>query len=253
MASLMSTLLLLGVAASPARAAIAAWWNGIGPQILVQNDTTGQIRYSACNSYDQPIYSYTDGSVLRLSHKPKASTPLAGTGWWNEKHTVYVPCLSASLSRGYRADKSIRASIFYLDEGGNIANGLLNCNMNTGLFQSQGNWIISHDAPSIHPNSGLAALVLGSEAGYRVYYHDSDGAISELGFTQIDGWTYRGIVSNDINSLPALAAAFSGKENITLVSPRDSQNIATTRYNKNEKWYRSTTALLYSSTLSLPC
>jgi hypothetical protein len=90
MAPLLSTLLLLGAAASPARAAIAAWWNGIGPQIILHNETTGQIRYSACNSYDQPRYSYTDGSVLSLTFKPKVGTPLAGTGWFNEKYTVYV-------------------------------------------------------------------------------------------------------------------------------------------------------------------
>jgi hypothetical protein len=89
MASLLSTLLLLGAAASPARASsIAAWWTGYGPQILVLNETTNQIRYSACNSQDDAKYSYTDGSVLSLSHRPKAGTPLAGVGWYDEVKTV---------------------------------------------------------------------------------------------------------------------------------------------------------------------
>jgi hypothetical protein len=127
-----------------------------------------------------------------------------------------------------------------MDSQGNIANALFNCNMTTGLFVSQGNWVISNGAPSIHSNSGLAAVVLGSTAGYRVYYHDNDGAISELSYTSSTDWQYTGIISQDINSLPALAAAFSGTNNITVASARDQRNIATTRYNKDETWFRCT-------------
>ncbi|KAL2262939.1 hypothetical protein VTK26DRAFT_8865 [Humicola hyalothermophila] len=222
MASLLSALLLLGVAASPAKATIAAWWNGIGPQILIQNATTGQIRYSACNRRDVPRYSYTDGSVLSLTYKPKIGTPLAGVGWWNEIFTI--------------------ASIFYIEESGEVANGYFECNMSTGLFQSTGNWIISGNrlAPSIHPDTGLAAVVLGATAGYRVYYHDNDGAINELAYTPGGDWEYLGVISNDINNLPALAATFTDKENITVVSARDDSNIALTRYNKDETWHRAT-------------
>ncbi|KAL2130226.1 hypothetical protein VTI74DRAFT_6723 [Chaetomium olivicolor] len=220
MASLRSVLLLLGVAAAPAQAGMAAWWNGIGPQIILQNETTNQIRYSACNSFDVPKYSYTDGNVLALSQKPKAGTPLAGVGWWTEKNTI--------------------ASIFYIDDQNNIINGFFNCSMTTGLFVNQGTWVISKEAPSPHPNSGLAAVVLGVDAGYRVYYHDADGAINELNYTDPDGWAWNAVISHDINSLPGLAAAFSGKNNITVVSPRDEQNMAATRWNKDETWFRST-------------
>ncbi|KAK4155316.1 hypothetical protein C8A00DRAFT_13620 [Chaetomidium leptoderma] len=221
MASLLSKLLLLGAAVSPAQASIAAWWTDIGPQIILQNETTNQIRYSACNSRDQARYSYTDGSVLPLSQRPKIGTPLAGVGWWNQKITV--------------------ASIFYINDQGNVANGLFNCNMSTGLFQSVGNWVIGNDAPSIHSNSGLAAVVLGSQAGYRVYYHDSDGAVNELGYVpDDDAWTYRGLLSHDINSLPALGAAFSGKDNITVAAPRDEQNIGVIRAQKGDEWERTT-------------
>ena len=150
-----------------------------------------------------------------------------------------------SWSRTERlTDVHASASIFYIDEDGNIANAFFNCNMTTGMFLSQGNWVVSSGAPSIHSNSGLAAIVLGAESGYRVYYHDSDGAINELGYTNDDGWKYLGLISHDINSLPALGAAFSNKNNITVVSPRDEQNIGVTRYTKDDTWYRST---------ALPC
>jgi hypothetical protein len=90
MASLLPTLLLVGATVSPAHASIAAWWNGYGTQVMLLNSTTNQIRYSTCNSQDEPRYSYTDGSVLSLSHKPKPGTPLAGTGWWDESKTMYM-------------------------------------------------------------------------------------------------------------------------------------------------------------------
>ncbi|AEO65695.1 uncharacterized protein THITE_2112937 [Thermothielavioides terrestris NRRL 8126] len=220
MASLLPTLLLVGATVSPAHASIAAWWNGYGTQVMLLNSTTNQIRYSTCNSQDEPRYSYTDGSVLSLSHKPKPGTPLAGTGWWDESKTI--------------------ASMFYIDNQGDIINALFNCNMSTGLFQNQGEWPISTNVPSIHANSGLAAVLLGDTAGYRVYFHDNDSAINELGYTTADGWNYRGVISHDINSLPGLGAAFSGTDNITVVSPRDSQNIATTRLNADSTWFRST-------------
>ena len=127
-----------------------------------------------------------------------------------------------------------------MDDQGNIANSLLNCNMSTGLFESEGNWIVSNGAPSIHSNSGLAAVVLNATAGYRVYYHNSDGAISELSYTPNVLWEYSGIISQDINSLPALAVAFSVSSNITVASARDQQNIAVTRFNKDGSWFRCT-------------
>ncbi|KAH6630428.1 hypothetical protein B0J18DRAFT_407678 [Chaetomium sp. MPI-SDFR-AT-0129] len=219
MASFLSGLLLLGAAVSPARASMAAWWTDIGPQLLVLNETTNQIRYSACNSRAQPLYSNTDGHVLPIAYKPKPGTPVTGVGWWNGRYT--------------------EASISYINADGNIANTDVICDMNTGLFKSKGNWIISTDAPSVHPNTGLAALVLGETTGYRVYYHDDDGAVNELQYLD-NTWRYRGIVSHDINNLPVLAAAFSGADNITVVSPRDDQNLAAARWMRDQSWNRTT-------------
>jgi hypothetical protein len=110
--------------------------------------------------------------------------------------------------------------------------------MSTGLFQSQGNWIVSGQAPSINKDTGLAIVLLGEDSGYRVYYHDREGAINELGYTPRDNWQYRGVISQDINSLPALAAAFSSNDNITVASPRDDQNIAVTRWHRDDSWHR---------------
>ncbi len=92
MASLLSKLLLVGAAAAPAYASspMAAWWNGIAPQIIVLNETTNQIRYSACNSIGNASYSYTDGRVFSLTYKPRIGSPVAGVGWGDTSNTMYV-------------------------------------------------------------------------------------------------------------------------------------------------------------------
>jgi hypothetical protein len=93
MASLFAKLLLVAATASPARAAMAAWWNEIGPQIILLNETTNQIRYSPCNSFGEARYSHDDDRVLELEYTPKIGTPLAGVGWYNRVLTVYVLAL----------------------------------------------------------------------------------------------------------------------------------------------------------------
>jgi len=220
MASFLTKLLLLGVVVSPAWAgSMAAWSTDYGPQVMLVNDTTNEIRYTTCNSKDEPTYSYDDSYAFDLWIKPKTGTPVTGQGWYNNEITI--------------------ASIWYLDEQNNVTNALFNCNMTTGRFLNQGNWTITSGAPSVHPNSGLASVLLGATTGYRVYFHDNDGAINELYYTRDTPWQYRGIISQDINSLPALGAAFSGTENITVASPRDEQNIAATRWNNDESWFRT--------------
>ena len=82
-----ATFSLLFLAFSPAHAAIASWWNGIGHQILLQNETTGKLHYSRCNLWDSPEYSPTD-AAMPLTYVPKMGTPLAGTGYYDETTTL---------------------------------------------------------------------------------------------------------------------------------------------------------------------
>lgn len=84
----LATLLLLAFAATT-QATMAAWWTDLGPQVILQNATTGLIQYSACNSKGQPQYSATDKSTFSLDeHKPKKGTPLGGAGWFDSTQTV---------------------------------------------------------------------------------------------------------------------------------------------------------------------
>jgi hypothetical protein len=130
-----------------------------------------------------------------------------------------------------------RASLFYQSENGQIINGLFQCDWSTGKFTSQGSWAISGDTPSVNDHTGLASVLLGSDSGYRVYYHDEDQTVNELGYTSADGWKYRQMVSPDHPASTAIHADFSGKSNISVIFPHDSENFEVTRFNTDTTWH----------------
>ena len=70
--------------------------------------------------------------------------------------------------------------------------------------------------------------------------NDVDMAINEIGYTDDSGWAWKGIISKDRQASPALGAFFTGKENITVASIRDAQNVETIRYNSDKTWRIST-------------
>ncbi|KAK3372016.1 hypothetical protein B0H63DRAFT_401501 [Podospora didyma] len=212
------SLIVLAGAISPAQGAITAWWNGIGGQIMLQNQTTGLIRYSSCNSVGTPAYSYNDSNAFSLGIRPMNGTPLAGAGYYNS------------------GDKYTVASIWYMSERNEIANALYNCNMTTGMFTSVGNWVVSSPVPTISSTTGLSAILLGETGGYRVYYHDEDGAVNELAYSTATKWTWNGVISPVRQESRAIHSAFSGKVNISVVTPHDAESIQVTRYNSDTTW-----------------
>ena len=80
--------LLLAGAQTCLANAIAAWQTTIGPQVMLQDPVTADIRYSYCNSYGTPVYSYTDDTNFPLTYPAKNGTNLAGVGWWDNTKTV---------------------------------------------------------------------------------------------------------------------------------------------------------------------
>ncbi|KAI0600649.1 hypothetical protein F4775DRAFT_43743 [Biscogniauxia sp. FL1348] len=203
---------------------IAAWWNGRGPNIILQDDDTGGIRYSMCNGNYTPILP--DDSTLTApltTHPPKKNTSLAATGW-TDGTTAW-------------------ASIFYLDDDDAIVNSLLRCDWATGRWMNNGDYIISGGAPKVAPTSGLSAVLLGATDGYRVFYNDLGGTMHHVGYTSdTSAWGYYGIVSQDIASSQAIGSIFyskNGRLNITVVRPRDSQNLGEARLNSDNLWHLS--------------
>ncbi|KAM7217321.1 hypothetical protein V8F06_007264 [Rhypophila decipiens] len=200
--------------------AMAAWFTDFGPQVILQNDTTGAIHYTTCNSDGQPTYS-VDNVFKLVEYPPKKNTALTGSGYYDSEKTV--------------------ASIYYLDKYDVVVNAVFNCNMTTGLFELDGNWVISGVAPlPLSPNSGLATVLLGNTAGYRVYYHDENMAINELAYKPEGDWRHTAVISQDPQYSSAIAAAFDGNENITVVTARDTENIEVTRYHADTTWRIST-------------
>ncbi|KAI1843262.1 hypothetical protein JX265_012165 [Neoarthrinium moseri] len=89
------------------------------------------------------------------------------------------------------------------------------------------------------PNTqtGLMLVVLGEKAGYRLYYHDKDRATAALKFDpDTSAWSYLGIVSNDHIEGNAIGGGFVDADNITVVTPRDKQNIEISSRHGNGTW-----------------
>jgi hypothetical protein len=134
------------------------------------------------------------------------------------------------------ADLVTSASVYYVEERGRLANALFECNMDTGRFKRKANSYISPEENTVHENTALAAILLGETGGYRVYYHDADMTVNEIGYTSADGWNYKGALSRDPQGWPALGAWFRDKQNITVVSARDANNLMFMRLNSDTTW-----------------
>lgn len=214
---------------SDASPSIAAWWTPNAPQVMVQNETTGAIQYSYCNSNGTPIYPVDPPNVLPVgaAFKPRNGTALTGVGWWDGNTTV--------------------ASMWYQDENLEIVNTLLTCDWTTGQFTRTGSWVISAGAITPHPTTGLGSLLLGSSAGYRVYYHDVRLGIRVIYYSNDRGWAYHGKVSVDKMATTAIGVTLGdqGNANITVVSPRDDKNMEASNLN--------TDASFWTCRSSLPC
>ncbi|KAI0173604.1 hypothetical protein GGR52DRAFT_394920 [Hypoxylon sp. FL1284] len=198
---------------------IAGWWNTKAPSILMQDDDTGGIRYSLCNGNHTPIFP--DDKTLTIpfnQYTAKNKTSLAATGW-TDSETEW-------------------ASIFYMDSSDEIVNAVLKCDSNSGHWYSTGEYIISGGSPKVASDTGLAAVLLGSTDGYRVFYNGLDGTLHQIGYTTTTTWQYYGVVSNDKMGSQAIAATFANK-NITVVRPRDGKNVGVSRLYKDGLWHLS--------------
>ncbi|KAI0008216.1 hypothetical protein F4779DRAFT_628653 [Xylariaceae sp. FL0662B] len=202
---------------------IAAWWNTRGPSLMMQDNDTGNIRYSRCNGNHTPVFPDDETLVAPLrNHPPKTNTSLSAVGWVDGQTTW--------------------ASIFYLDKTDEIVNTLLECDWNSGQWQNNGDFIISTGAPQVAPNTGLAAVLLPVNDGYRVFYNDPEGVLHHIGYaSDAQRWSYYGVVSRDRAASQAVGSSFSPQNNnITVVRPRDGRNIGVSRSFNDHLWHIST-------------
>ncbi len=91
--------------------------------------------------------------------------------------------------------------------------------------------------PKPHRNSGLAAVNLGSKSGYRIFYHNADWQIHQILYDPAGkAWSYGGVVYPSPVYTSALSAQFSGTSNISVVFPKDANNIGVARYDATGEW-----------------
>lgn len=113
----------------------------------------------------------------------------------------------------------------------------MECDWNTGYWSPTGSYVTSDNAKSISSSTGLAAVLLGKEGGYRVFYHDNGGTLRQIGYTAASGkWVDLGEVSPDASSGNAIGATFSNDNNMTVVTPKNQENMEVSRWNTDQSW-----------------
>ncbi|KAK2030259.1 hypothetical protein LX32DRAFT_662644 [Colletotrichum zoysiae] len=205
--------------ASPATC-LTAWWTALSPHLAMQNLTTGNIMYTACNSNSTPIFP-TDGSnFFRLQRKPRIGTALAAAGWYDVEGKTTV------------------ASMFFQAQDGSIVNGYYVCDFPSGHYVLKGEYTVSATAgvESIHNETGLSVELLGAEDGYRVFFHDENKRVNVLSYTTKTDWQLKDPVSQDPVGGMALTSAHSGQLNMSVVYAKDAENFETARFFKDATW-----------------
>ncbi|KAH9895342.1 hypothetical protein F4778DRAFT_783698 [Xylariomycetidae sp. FL2044] len=207
---------------------MTSWHAGFdAPQIIMQDDQTGKLFHSYCNSSDgSPVFPESDFPTLPI---PDELGPRKGTGL---------------ATTGYANGADMTAVVNWQMSNHSIVHGLFICNRTTGLFDlvPGAPWIISGgDNPDPNADSGLAMVHLEGESGYQVYYQDGSKAVVALRYTQSDNWKPAGNVSQDAIQGFHIGAGSVGKSTITVVAPRDDNNIEiSTVLQDNGTWVIST-------------
>ncbi|KAI1266552.1 hypothetical protein F5Y18DRAFT_360699 [Xylariaceae sp. FL1019] len=204
-----------------------AAWQVVGstadaPQIVMQDDSTGNILYSLCNSGDMPVFPADDTASFNLTDSnyiPKRGTSLAGAG--------------------YEQNGSV-ASLFYMNTKNQIVNTIWQCDKDGHFvpYSSDYQFTISLSADGIiKPDTGLAVVNLGEDDGYRVYFEQTDNTTSMLVYEPVpQTWSLGYNISQDPAKQSPLSVGLTDNNKITLVSPRDDSNIEVSKLNPNGTW-----------------
>ncbi|KAI1767703.1 hypothetical protein GGR53DRAFT_463183 [Hypoxylon sp. FL1150] len=203
---------------------IAAWTTGVGaPQVIMQDDATGKIFYSLCNSNGtSPIFPGNDTASFSLDLHPKAKTSLTGIGYANDGVNF--------------------AAFWYIDDANQIAEAFWECDP-TGHFvppsPDKNNWIVS-TGQAVNESTGLSAVNLGEQSGYRVYFHDDHMATLIRRYTTADSWTTEGSISQDVVKTLPISAGYTDTNKISVVYGKGPSNIEVATLQQNGEWVLTT-------------
>lgn len=125
--------------------------------------------------------------------------------------------------------------------------------MQTGRYTVKGEFEISDTARinSIHNQTGLAVELLGAENGYRVFFHDEHKRVSAMSYTTKTDWELTGRISQEEVPTMVLSSVHSGLMNMSVVFPKDAQNLEISRYFKDNTWRLGSCPLIRSCVVRL--
>ncbi|KAI0143710.1 hypothetical protein GGR57DRAFT_342454 [Xylariaceae sp. FL1272] len=194
-------------------------------QVIMQDDTTGQILYSLCTSDATPVFTGNESESFSFNNTalvPKRGTSLTGHGYIDDN------------------DGRLLAYIYYLTSDDKLATGIFACDTETGHYvpaYSPYLFPITAATGIMKPDTGLAVLNLGKEAGYRVYLELKDNTTSVLEYDSgPQQWNFGYNISHDPAKESPLGVGLTDNNKITLVSPRDGNNIETSILSLNGTW-----------------
>ena len=96
---------------------------------------------------------------------------------------------------------------------------------------------MSSGTPSVKQNTSLASVILGEDAGYRIYYQDDNNYTCALSYSGSQGiWKYDGVISHDSAQGSAISAVWTTPEDIHVARTRVGGEIEVAKLRNNVTW-----------------
>lgn len=94
------------------------------------------------------------------------------------------------------------------------------------------------DMPDVSIYTGFAAVRLDSNNETRLFFHDSDAGLHQLGYSYSSGWDYIGEVNPDghLQGPSVGAAVIDGTEDMYTVLPRSDANLDISSTSDGSTW-----------------
>lgn len=235
-------ILFTGYACVVSSQALAAWYTNIGPQIVYQNASSGDLLFTM-NTGSGSFAGFTPWAKLPMTIQPKRGTALAGSGFTGGDGLTYVSYVLSAGHSGVRLTNSLtepkpKGQIFYISNTGSIAELAIQCTASTGVCVLQGNYVLSGAVTTgVNNLTALSVCIRSSDDGYRLFYHDNDGRSRMLRYSGPLNITWGdGILVNNNPRGSLTALTTDGGTNLTLYSTNSDGTIIPTALQNNGSW-----------------
>jgi hypothetical protein len=111
---------------------------------------------------------------------------------------------------------------------------LAQCDTSESNFTVTGTYLTSQNLTTgINNSTGLAALLLSSSEGYRVFYHNTTGYLHQYTYQAAIGWTDGIPLSPDLPHGFSVSAAAKDSGNYSVIMPLNDEAIEAAIYRVN--------------------